>query len=73
MTEQGYYRHPTLFEDHVVFVCEDNLWTVPASAAWRGSSPATPVASLPRLFHRTGRCSLFQGATRVQTMFTSCE
>ena len=31
MTEQGYYRHPTLFDDRVVFVCEDDLWTVSAA------------------------------------------
>ena len=27
----GYYRHPTINADTVVFVCEDDLWTVPAS------------------------------------------
>ncbi|MBI4785933.1 MAG: PDZ domain-containing protein [Chloroflexi bacterium] len=27
----GYYRHPTIHSDTVVFVCEDDLWTVPAS------------------------------------------
>ncbi len=25
----GYYRHPTIHADTVVFVCEDDLWTVP--------------------------------------------
>lgn len=31
MTTQGYYQHPTIYNDNVVFVCEDDLWTVPAS------------------------------------------
>ncbi len=31
MTEAGYYRFPTIHHDTVVFVCEDDLWTVSAS------------------------------------------
>jgi tricorn protease len=27
----GYYRFPTLHEDTLIFVCEDDLWTVPTS------------------------------------------
>lgn len=31
MTEAGYNRFPTIHRDTVVFVCEDDLWTVAAS------------------------------------------
>lgn len=27
----GYYRQPTIHQDTVVFVCEDDLWTVPST------------------------------------------
>ena len=30
MSEAGYYRHPSIQGDTVVFVCEDDLWTVAA-------------------------------------------
>ncbi|MFZ2489816.1 MAG: S41 family peptidase [Anaerolineae bacterium] len=31
MSNSGYYRYPTLYDDQVVFVCEDDLWTVAVS------------------------------------------
>ncbi|RAL20381.1 peptidase [Lujinxingia litoralis] len=32
--EQGYYRHPTVSGDRVVFVSEDDLWEVPLSGGF---------------------------------------
>jgi len=29
MQNQGYYRYPTVYQDQVVFVSEDDLWSVP--------------------------------------------
>ena len=31
MTNSGYYRFPALYNDQVVFVCEDDLWTAAVS------------------------------------------
>ncbi len=36
MANHGYLRHPTLHGDTIVFVSDDDLWRVPASAASRG-------------------------------------
>ncbi|MCJ7623723.1 MAG: PDZ domain-containing protein [Anaerolineaceae bacterium] len=42
----GYYRFPTIHADTVVFVCEDDLWTVPVSGgiARRLTSNLGPVS-----------------------------
>jgi len=51
MSNAGYYRSPTLHADTIVFVCEDDLWTVPAEGGTarrltnNPGSAATPALS----------------------------
>ena len=40
--KQGYFRHPTVHHDRVIFVSEDDLWTVPV----QGGSPARLTSNL---------------------------
>lgn len=48
--EAGYYRYPTLHHDSLVFVCEDDLWTVPAAGGIARRLTSNPgQASLPAL------------------------
>ncbi len=50
MTEAGYYRFPTIHYDTVVFVCEDDLWSVPASGGIARRLTSNPgQASTPAL------------------------
>ncbi|MBI3927330.1 MAG: PD40 domain-containing protein [Armatimonadetes bacterium] len=42
MKHQGYYRHPTIHRNQIVFVCEDDLWTVPASGGIARRLTANP-------------------------------
>ncbi|WP_103500987.1 S41 family peptidase, partial [Streptomyces sp. SM14] len=57
----GYLHHPTIAGELVVFVCEDDLWTVPAEggAARRLTAGTTPCAA-PRL-SPDGRLVAFTG------------
>ncbi|MCX7047442.1 MAG: peptidase, partial [Candidatus Sumerlaeota bacterium] len=59
---QGYYRFPTIHEDRVVFVAEDDLWEVPASGgvARRLTTSLSTVAT-PR-FSPGGQWLAFMGA-----------
>ncbi len=51
MTAQhGYYRHPTIAGDQIVFVSEDDLWSVPSTGGVAHRLTANPgAASFPRL------------------------
>src|SRR2546423_1259332 len=51
----GYYRHPAVSGATIVFVCQDDLWTVPAG--WGASRPprsSAGVATFP-VFSPDGR------------------
>ena len=61
MTEQGYYRHPTLFKDRVVFVCEDNLWTVPAPGGVARQLTSNPGRVSTPAFSPDGTLLAFSG------------
>ncbi len=43
--KQGYFRHPTVHQDHVVFVSEDDLWTIPV----QGGMPSRLTSNLSAL------------------------
>ncbi|MGF1666421.1 MAG: S41 family peptidase [Acidimicrobiia bacterium] len=42
MAGRGYYRHPTIHGDHVVFVSEDDLWQVDADGGTASRITANP-------------------------------
>jgi tricorn protease len=46
----GYYMHPTLHQDTIVFVCEEDLWSVPVSGGTaRRLTTSRGVVSRPQL------------------------
>jgi tricorn protease len=60
-TGQGYYRHPTLHGESVVFVCEDDLWTVHASGGVARRLTASPAQVAFPLYSPDGRRVAFAG------------
>src|SRR6266581_3165914 len=73
MSSQGYVRYPTIYQDHIVFVSEDDLWLV-SSEGGRAERLTAGVAevSYPR-FHPMGHCSLSWAAKRVPAKSMSCQ
>ena len=57
----GYYRHPTIHGDTIVFVSEDDLWTVPAAGGVARRITATPAAASFPVFSPDGRRIAFTG------------
>lgn len=49
-TRQGYYHHPTVQGEHVVFICEDDLWSVSLDGGIpRRLTSNLGIVSYPRL------------------------
>jgi tricorn protease-like protein len=46
MSQQGYLRHPTLHRDTIVFVCDDDLWSVATSGGHRAPADRGALGAL---------------------------
>lgn len=47
-SDQGYYRHPTVFDNRVIFVSEDDLWEVSINGGYARRLTSSPgIASNP--------------------------
>src|SRR5262245_42276917 len=61
MSSQGYYRHPTIHGDHVVFVCEDDLWAVSAKGGIARRLTSGLGAAMCPALSRDGKTLAFSG------------
>ncbi|HXE71390.1 MAG TPA: peptidase, partial [Candidatus Nitrosotenuis sp.] len=67
MSRQGYYQKPTLHQDRVVFVCEDDLWEVPAGGGRARRLTANPGRVNDPWFSPDGRHLAFTGRDEGHT------
>jgi tricorn protease len=71
-SDQGYYRHPTIFGDRVVFVSEDDLWEVPLTGGYARRLTGSAGAAVHPYFSPDGSRIAFtsneEGAPEVYVM-----
>ena len=60
-SEFGYYRHPTISNNTIVFVCEDDLWTVAAGGGIARRLTVNPGAASFPVFSPDGQALAFTG------------
>lgn len=67
MTTHGYYRYPTIYKNRVVFVCEDDLWEVPAGGGVARRLTANLGMVSHPVFSPDGRWLAFVGREEGET------
>ncbi len=61
MPDEGYYQYPTIYKDRVVFVCEDDLWSVPIRGGQAQRLTAAPGPCSQPLFSPDGSMIAYVG------------